>query len=150
MARQDVVGIGRVVLSRRERIVMLQPRDKGILITTLRYANEVRKNGAYFDDITDMVLPEDMLGLAEHIIQTKFGHFEPEQFVDRYEDALVALLNAKRQGTTFVVAEAPAPAQTTNLMEALRRSIAAESGTDTKRLPPAASEGQESGIVIRL
>src|SRR5262245_11958082 len=103
MASKQMVGIGRVVLARRERIMMLQPRGKGILATTLRYPYEVRQDAEYFSGITDIELPDEMLGIAEVIIERKTQHFEPEKFSDRYEDAVVTLLRAKQAGQSFVV-----------------------------------------------
>lgn len=126
MARKKMVGIGRIVLARRERMVMLQPRGKGIQATTLLYPYEVRKEGEYFADITNVDLPEEMLGIADVIIERKSGHFEPDKFTDRYEEAVVNMLKAKQAGQTFTVAEAPAPSKIVNIMDALKRSLAAE------------------------
>ncbi len=70
MARKNMVGLGRVVISRRERIVMLEPREKGLVATTLHYSYEIRNATEYFDDIPDMKLPGEMIGLAEHILET--------------------------------------------------------------------------------
>lgn len=139
MQRKGVVGIGRVVLNRRERMLMLQPRGKGILATTLRYPYEVRKDAEYFAGISDIELPEEMLDIAEHIIGRKAGHFEPEKFADRYEEAVVGLLRAKQAGEAFVVAETPAPSKVVNIMEALKRSLEAE-GTAAARRPRAPSK----------
>jgi DNA end-binding protein Ku len=126
MARKDVVGIGRVMLNRRERMVMLEPRGKGILATTLRFPYEVRKDAEYFADISEIELPDEMLGIAEVIIDRKSGRFEPEKFTDRYEDAVVNLIKAKQAGEAFAVPEAPAPAKVVNIMDALKRSLEAE------------------------
>ncbi len=73
-----MVGLARVVLFRRERILMLEPRDKGIVATSLRYANEVHAASAYFDEIPDTELPKQMLDLAKHIIEKMTGKFEPD------------------------------------------------------------------------
>src|SRR3546814_5169284 len=105
MAAKRVVGIGRVVLNRRERLLMLQPRGKGILATTLRYPYEARQDAEYFSDISDIELPEEMLSIAEVIIGRKSGHFEPETFSDRYEEAVVDMLKAKQAGQVFAVAD---------------------------------------------
>ena len=129
MAGKKVVGIGRVVLNRRERMLMLEPRGKGILATTLRYSYEVRQDAEYFSEISDTKLPDDMLGIAEVIIDRKSGHFEPQTFTDRYEEAVVSLLKAKQAGQTFSVPEAPAPSKVVNIMDALKRSLEAEGGS---------------------
>jgi len=88
MKKKDMVGLGRVVMHRRERLLMLQARGKGITATALRYKPEVRKEDTYFDEIPATKVPQDMLQLAEHILEQKKGHFDPSKFEDRYEDAL--------------------------------------------------------------
>ncbi|HEX2885247.1 Ku protein [Vineibacter terrae] len=147
MARKKVVGVGRVVLNRRERMLMLQPRGQGILATTLRYPYEVRQDSEYFAGITDVKLPAEMLEIAEVIIDRKSGHFEPDKFADRYEEAVVGLLRAKQAGQAFAVPETPAPSNVVNIMDALKRSLEAEgaeaAATRRPRAPskkPAAAE----------
>ena len=100
MKKKDMVGLGRVVTHRRERLLMLQPRGKGIAATALRYKPEVRKEDTYFDEIPTVKVPTDMLQLAEHILEQKQGHFDPDKFEDRYEDALsdADQGEARRQG----------------------------------------------------
>ena len=127
MAQENMVGIGRLVLARRERIVVLQPRGKGMLLTSLRYKYEVRDAAPIFDPIEDVDVPEDMLDLATHIISRKKGHFDPGDYEDRYEKALVEMLRAKGQGKPVRAPEqAPRPNNVVNLMDALKRSIEAE------------------------
>lgn len=141
MAAKEVVGIGRVVLNRRERMLMLQPRGKGILATALRYPYEVRQDAEYFSGIADIKLPEEMLGIAEVIIDRKSGHFEPEKLTDRYEEAVVSMLRAKQAGQAFAVAETPAPSTVVNIMDALKRSLEAEgAGAAAERRPRAPSK----------
>jgi len=91
MKHEKMAGLARVVLYRRERIVMLEPRGAGMVATTLRYAYEVSKADDYFDEIPETEAPKEMLDLAEHIIATKAGTFDATKFEDRYEDALTAL-----------------------------------------------------------
>jgi DNA end-binding protein Ku len=127
MRDEKVVGLGRVVIARRERIMMLEPLGKGILGTALRYGSEVRSEDAYFEDIPDLKLPEEMKELAHVIIERKEGHFQPEEFNDRYEDAVVELIRAKQAGMPAKVAEQPArPSNVVSIMDALRKSIAVE------------------------
>ena len=123
MKKKNMVGLGRVVTHRRERLLMLQPRGKGILATALRYKNEVRKEKVYFDEIPDVKVPRDMLELAEHILGQKHGEFDPDKFEDRYEEALTALIKAKRAGKEPPTVETPKPSNVINLMDALRRSV---------------------------
>src|SRR5215467_5307345 len=100
MREKEMVGLGRVVLTRREHVVLLEPFDKGLLATTLRYAYEVREQKDYFEDIPELKLPDEMLQLAAHIVDTKAGHFDPKTFEDHYATALVALLKSKEAGQT--------------------------------------------------
>src|ERR1700739_4618656 len=86
----DKVAIGRVVLTNREHIIALEPMDRGLVGTLLRYPYEVRSEAEYFDEIQDVKVTKDMLDLAEHIVNQKSGSFEPGKFENHYETALVA------------------------------------------------------------
>ena len=123
MSDAKVVGIGRVVIARRERVVMLEPIGRGLLGTVLRYGYEVRGEDAYFDDIPDVKLPDEMKELAHMILERKKGHFDPAEFKDRYEDALVALVQSKQNGQPMEAAPERGGSNVVDLMEALRRSI---------------------------
>jgi DNA end-binding protein Ku len=116
--------LGRVVLSKRERVIMLQPRGKGLLGATLRYPYEVRDEAIYFGDIGEIKIPKDMLALAEHILESKAATFDPTQFHDRYEEAVVTMLNEKRAGAP-IPKQRPTPRIVggTDLMAALKQSI---------------------------
>jgi DNA end-binding protein Ku len=116
--------LGRVVLSKRERVIMLQPRGRGLLGATLRYPYEVRDEAIYFGDIGDIQIPKDMLALAEHILESKAATFDPTLFHDRYEEAVVTMLNEKRAGMP-IPKQRPMPriVAGTDLMAALRQSI---------------------------
>jgi DNA end-binding protein Ku len=134
----DKVAIGRVVLTNREHIIALEPLDKGLMGTLLRYPYEVRSEKEYFDDIQDVKITKDMLDLAKHIVEQKSGSFEPDQFEDRYEQALVDLINQKRNGLGTTAKPAPKTAgNVINLMDALKRSLASE-----KQAPPAAAKAK--------
>jgi DNA end-binding protein Ku len=141
MRERQVVGLGRVVLYRRERIVMLEPRGNGIAARTLRYAYEVRDDRDYFDDIGDVKVAGEMLDLAQHIIDKKLTSFDPARFEDRYQNALVDLIKAKTGHRPAPKLEAPKPSNVINLMDALRRSIAAEKAeaAEPKRKPQRAA-----------
>src|SRR6201999_88367 len=89
------VAIGRVVLTNREHIIALEPMEKGLVGTLLRYPYEVRSADEYFDEIQDVKVTKDMLDLAKHIVNQKSGTFEPEKFEDHYESALVDLNQPK-------------------------------------------------------
>ncbi len=141
MEAQGVVGLGRAVIARRERLFVLEPRDKGILATALHYNYEVRDDHAYFDEIPDIKMPAEMLDLAKHIIQTKAGHFDITKFEDRYENALIEMIRAKQAGRPLEATKPQQPVRVVNLMEALRESIAAE--TDRKEAQAVAKAEDE-------
>jgi DNA end-binding protein Ku len=130
------VAIGRVVLTNREHIIALEPLDKGLMGTLLRYPYEVRSEKEYFDDIQDVKVTKDMLDLAKHIVEQKSGTFEPEEFEDRYESALIDLINQKRNGLPMPKAAPKSTGNVINLMDALKRSLASE-----KQAAPAAKAG---------
>src|SRR6266568_4999778 len=122
----DKVAIGRLVLTNREHIIALEPLDKGLMGTLLRYPYEVRSEKEYFDDIQDVKLTRDMLDLAKHIVEKKSGAFEPELFEDHYETALIDLINKKRSGAPIAKTAPKTSGNVINLMDALKKSIANE------------------------
>ncbi|MBX9590001.1 MAG: Ku protein [Hyphomonadaceae bacterium] len=134
MRAEKMVGLARVVLFRRERILMLEPRDKGIVATSLRYANEVHAASAYFDEIPATELPKQMLDLAKHIIEKMTGKFEPDQFEDRYENALIELIRSKQKGMPIKPQPTHRQTNVINLMDALRRSVEGAKG-EPERAP---------------
>jgi DNA end-binding protein Ku len=148
MRSEKMVGLARVVLFRRERILMLQARDKGIVATSLHFAGEVHAAANYFDEIPNLTLPKEMLELALHIIEKMTGKFEPEQFEDRYENALIELIRSKQKGTPMKAQPAQRQTNVINLMDALRRSVegsgAASSGS-AKKAPAKAHASKAKG-----
>jgi DNA end-binding protein Ku len=95
ICKEGMVALGKVVCTTREHIIALEPRDNGLVGTTLRYPYEVREAKDYFDVIEDEKVPKDMLDLAVHIVESETGKFEPEKFEDEYEKALKELLRKK-------------------------------------------------------
>jgi DNA end-binding protein Ku len=126
------VAIGRVVLTNREHIIALEPLDKGLMGTLLRYPYEVRSEDEYFDEIQDVKVTKDMLDLARHIVNQKSGAFEPDKFKDHYEDALVDLINSKRSGKPITPKERPRGENVVDLMEALQRSVRGSVASEAK------------------
>src|SRR5436853_3407648 len=125
MRGKGMVALGRLVLSKRERVIALEAYDKGLLGTTLRYPYEVREAWEYFCDLPELTIAPDMLSLAEHILDSKTAEFDPVTFRDRYEEALLAHLKAKQAGVVQQPRQPFAtPHRVVNLMEALRRSVA--------------------------
>jgi DNA end-binding protein Ku len=121
--KRGMVGIGRVVLSTREHVIAIEPRDRGIVGLLLHYPYEVREPQSYFDDIPKENIPKEMLDLASHIIETMTGHFQPKKFEDRYEDALRDLIKRKQAGEEVAPAKVEKPEKKMNLMDALRASL---------------------------
>ncbi len=133
MRGKGMVALGRVVLSKRERVIMLEPRDKGLIGTTLRYPYEVRDANEYFDDIPEVRVEPEMLKLAEHILKSKAADFNPSQFVDHYEEAVVEMLKKKQAGLAVSREQAaPRTHNVVNLMDALRRSIAQDQSASAR------------------
>ncbi|KAB2918461.1 MAG: Ku protein [Hyphomicrobiaceae bacterium] len=133
MRAQKMVGLARVVLYRRERLLMLEPRGKGLVAVSLRYGSEVHAGDAYFDEIPDTDLPKEMTELAKHIIAKMTGRFEPDKYEDRYENALIELIRSKQKGEPIKPQPTHRQANVINLMDALRRSVDAEQKADADR-----------------
>jgi DNA end-binding protein Ku len=138
IGKLNMVALGRVVLTRREHVIALEPKGRGLLGLTLRYPYEVRDEASYFEDIPDLKLPKEMLDLATHIVNTKSGHFDPTRFQDRYENALIDLLKKKEAGEKIEPAREAAAPRVVNLMDALRASIDAEK----KKAPAPSTEAR--------
>jgi DNA end-binding protein Ku len=125
MSREGVIGLARIVLSSRERPFLVEPMGAGIRGVTLRFSHEVRAAEDYFSEVPKIKLPAEMMKLAQHIIRTKSGEFDPSMLEDHYRTALVRILR-KKQGKRPAPAVKPSHENMVNLMDALRRSIAAE------------------------
>jgi DNA end-binding protein Ku len=124
MKGKGMVGVGRVVISKRERPIILEPFGKGMRGMTLRYSYEVRNAEDYFSDIPDVKIPGEMLKLAEHIVDTKSGDFDPTEFEDHYETAVVELLRQKQSGKAVSKTAARGPAtQVGNVIDLLKKSL---------------------------
>jgi DNA end-binding protein Ku len=138
----DKVAIGTVVLTSREHIIALEPLEKGLMGTLLRYPYEVRDEKEYFHEIQDVKVTKDMLDLAKHIVDQKTADFEPEKFEDHYEEALTELINAKRNGKTIAAKPRPRGENVVDLMDALRRSIG---GAEPAKASKASKQSRKSG-----
>ena len=143
MAQSGKIALGRVVLHTRERLLGLEPRDNGIVAYSLRTRDEVRKPAEFFRDIPDAKPNPGMVEIAAKIIEQLEGAFEPSEFVDRYEEALKALIEAKDKGQKPKAAPAPKDTPTSDLMEALRRSLqrGATSAAPARKAPARKATG---------
>jgi DNA end-binding protein Ku len=136
MNRAGKVAIARLVLSSRERVVTIAPRDRGMYVCTLRAPNEVRATSTYFDEIPDAKPDPEMLELATALIAQKSTEFDPKGYEDRYETALMAMIKEKLKGHKPIVAAEPARGNVVNLMDALKASLG-------QAKPPAASRSKK-------
>jgi DNA end-binding protein Ku len=151
LKEKKMAGMARIVLYRRERPVAIEPRDRGMLLTTLRFDKLVRKPKEIFSEIEKVDVDDEMTELASHIIDRKRMKFDPSKFEDKYEEALADLIEAKRAGKKPPVAKAPErPSNVINLFDALKKSLASdgEGATGrkpaTRRKPPAKSRSAAS------
>lgn len=145
MEKSGRVALGRLVMHQRERLMALEPRDKGILAYTLRSNREVKDAAEVFDRIPDVKPNAQMVDIAARIIEQQEGPFDPSQFTDRYEEALRALIKEKEKGHTVTAPEQPKEAEVIDLMEALKRSLGQGGGERRKAAPRAAAATKSSG-----
>lgn len=136
MESQDMVGISRLVITRRERAVMLEPRGKGIVLWTLRYGDEVRDEETYFEGIGDETADPDMMPLIQQLIKKQTLHWNPKMVIDPVQDRLLDIIAEKKKALKKSLktkgrapASAPAPSNVINIMDALKKSVAAETRT---------------------
>lgn len=135
MESQDMVGISRLVITRRERAVMLEPRGKGIVLWTLRYGDEVRDEETYFEGIGDETADSDMMPLIEQLIKKQTQHWNPKMVIDPVQDRLLDIIAEKKKAlkkpstNAKAPASGPAPSNVINIMDALKKSVAAETRT---------------------
>lgn len=148
MKKKGMAGLGRIVIYKRERVVLLEPYGKGLLATLLRYQDEVRSPTAYFEDMPDGDPTAEMRALAEELIARSTRKFDPSKFEDRYEEALIALVKGKApkpaKGKAKAKAGAPSSGNVVNLMEALKRSIDSEKGGSSAKAQPRKTETKPS------
>lgn len=135
MAHKNKVGLGRVTMSGRERLVMVEPRDGGLVMSTVRSADEVRP--AEFGAPAKGKIDPDMVAIAETIIDRRSAPFDPSSFRDRYQDALHELVAQKTEGKGVAPREVSEPPKVINLMDALKRSLAQEEKEPASKEAPA-------------
>lgn len=143
LKRSRKVGLGQLAMRGREYVVSLKPCGRGLVLETLRYAEEVNKAQGYFRDIGDTRADAELLDLAETLIEKKSAAFDPKKFADHYTDAVRALVERKRKAKgRKITAEPdeearPSGSNVVDLMAALKKSLERPGAKSTQRKAPA-------------
>lgn len=138
LKKTQKIGLGQIVIRGKGSIVALKPCGKGMMLETLRYADEIKKAGSAFSEIPDVKPEADMIELAEELIEKKTKKFDASVFKDSYTEALRELIDAKaKHRQVRQIEEAPKGAQVIDLMEALRKSVGKNSNSKAKSRKPA-------------
>jgi DNA end-binding protein Ku len=137
LKRSDKLGIGRYVIGGRENVVVLDVKEKGLLMTTLRSNVEVRAAKEYFEEIGDGAVDEKQLELAAQLIENHTAPLDPAVFNDRYRDAMLEIIKAKVEGKEPSIIEAEEVPTSLSFMDALRASVDRVESAEKK--PPAKS-----------
>jgi DNA end-binding protein Ku len=118
------VGIATVTMHQREYTVFIRPRKNGLTVHTMYYQNEIREVAGYGKAEKDVKLKPAEIKLAEQLVESLSTDFKPQQFHDKFQDNLRALVEAKQKGKEVIAEEKPKPARVIDMMEALKRSLA--------------------------
>ncbi|MGG5821369.1 Ku protein [Falsiroseomonas sp. HW251] len=149
MRDEHQVALGRLVMSSRERIVAVETRGKGMLLSTLHSQDEVRSDEDAFATIAEVKIDKRMVEIAKQIIAQAKGPFDPAEFNDRYKEAVRALVESLSGGEAAVHRPSAAPSESNvvDLMEALRRSLKAPPGAkpEPEEKPRGAGASREAG-----
>jgi DNA end-binding protein Ku len=143
MQKANVAGIGKLTIAGRERPVLLRPGEKGFTLNTLHAANEVRAADPYFEEIKDGQVNKEYMQLASTLIKGKMAEFDPSEFHDTYQDALVELVKSKVAGQKPIIIQEDDLPATFNFAEALRQSLDGAAASETRK--PAASKPAAAG-----
>ena len=132
LKRSHKIGLGQLAMRGREYVVSIKGCGRGMIMETLRYADEVHKAASYFRDIGDTKPDEDLLDLAQTLIDKKTGKFDAGVFHDRYVDALKDLIERKKKGKTITIEDDkgsdPRGSNVVDLMAALKKSLGSGGG----------------------
>lgn len=124
LKKEKKIGLGQVVIRGKGQIVAVRAADKGLMVQTLHYADEVQKADKFFEDVPAKKPDSEMISLAAELIDKKTKKFDPKDFHDKYQDALKELIEAKREKREpRAIEEAELPSNVINLMDALKRSV---------------------------
>ncbi len=145
LAGQCLLATG--VLFRRIRHLVIRPEGSGLVAATLHFTRDIRSSEEAFEAIPEIDVSEEMLDLASHIIHSRTGDFDPEEFDDRYEEALAEVVKAKLAGRKIRKPPEPERGKVVNLLEALREGAKLGDKPKQKRArkKPAAPHKRKAG-----
>ncbi len=146
MDETGTAGLGTIVLSSRERRVLIQPKGRGIALTTLRAGREVRPAAAYFESVADEAVEPELLDMAKQLIAARRTAFADVELVDSYAEAVKSLIASKTKGEVPVFEKVGSPGTVVDLMKALKQSLEKEGGTARK--PAARGKRKEPAKVV--
>ncbi len=149
MKGKQSAALARTVIFRRMRSILIRPHDEGLIATTLNFDYEVRSAADAFSDVPSMKIEDEMLELAEHIIKTKAGKFDPKDFDDRYESALAEVVQAKIEGRKMKPQKRPEPTKVVSLLDALRESAGSGSSKKSGKTPSSTNAAAKKAAVPR-
>jgi DNA end-binding protein Ku len=136
-------AIAKVSMHRREYLITIRPRDRGLTLHTMYYQDDIRSVSEYGKGDHVQLKPQE-LKLAKQLVENLSTHFEPEKYHDEYNERLRELIESKRKGEKVTVAAQPKPTRVIDMMEALKRSLAArESAAPGKRPSRAVEPGRK-------
>jgi DNA end-binding protein Ku len=136
MRQANKIAIGQVVISSKEQVVALKVQERGLVLNTLHYAEEIRNSASYFEEIKNGDVDKNQLALAEQLVNSYTTAFDASKFTDRYQNALLEVIKGKIAGSQPVVAQRVEAGKVINLMDALKQSLAQSAA---QKKPPAAS-----------
>ena len=139
MRKANKMAIGQVVIAGREHIIALRVKDRGFALSTLHYASEIRQAAPYFEGIRNGEVDKNQLALASQLVENNTAPFNPAQFTDRYEEALLEIIKAKAAGSEPIIVQQVEPGKVIDLMSALKQSLAQSKPQKDARKPRAES-----------
>ncbi len=150
MRSSGKLAIARLVMTSRERVVTIGARENGMFVCTLRNPSEVRGTAEYFGNIPAGKPEAEMLELAQKLIEQKVKPFNPKDYEDRYEQALMAMIKEKLKGHKPIIAAAPERGNVINLMDALKASLGDAKPAAKSKAKPATPPVKESAAKVSL
>jgi len=145
MRKANKMAIGQVVIAGREHIIALRVKDRGFALSTLHYASEIRQAAPYFEGIRNGEVDKNQLALASQLVENNTAPFNPAQFSDRYEEALLEIIKAKAAGSEPIIVQQVEPGKVIDLMSALKQSLAQSKPQKDARRPGTGSSSELPG-----